>query len=205
MEISPSTLIAAAIVFAATNIDDVVILATFFSDPRIKRRAVVIGQFIGIGALTAVSAGAGYLALTVPPGWTSLLGILPLAIGIYKFIELRKNHKADENDGSNSVESGSERRGKLSGQIASVTVVTVANGGDNLGVYIPLFASDTSIIPSYVASFMVLTGLWCLLGFLLVKNPAGATIASRWGHIVLPVVLIVIGAHILWGARVLLR
>lgn len=57
-----------AVVFAATDIDDVLIVATFFADARMHRGSVVAGQFLGIGALVLVSALAALLALAVPPG-----------------------------------------------------------------------------------------------------------------------------------------
>ena len=199
MELSVAALAAAVVVFIVTNIDDIVILGMLYSDPRIGRRAVVIGQYIGIAALTAASAVVAYLALAIPPGWTSLLGVVPLAIGIRKFIELRSPQTEDA--ASTDLASGSSKFA----QIATVTAVTIASGGDNLSVYIPLFANDTSIIPSYVVAFMALTGVWCVLGYALVKNPAGAAVIGRWGHILLPLVLVIIGAQILWGARVLFQ
>lgn len=48
-----------------------------------------------------------------------------------------------------------------------------------------------------------MTALWCLLGHALVKNRLLGDRISRYGHIVLPLVLIALGLHILWGARVL--
>ena len=37
------------VVFATTNIDDILLLAAFFSDRTLRPRAIVIGQFAGIG------------------------------------------------------------------------------------------------------------------------------------------------------------
>ena len=79
----------------------------------------------------------------------------------------------------------------------AVAAITIANGGDNLGVYIPLFAKDLSVLPLYAGVFTVLTGVWCWLGHALVKNPVGGAVMERWGHILLPFVLIAIGVHIL--------
>jgi cadmium resistance protein CadD (predicted permease) len=56
MESSLAVVGAAALVFAATNIDDVVLLAAFFGDARLRPRAIVAGQFTGIATLTAASA-----------------------------------------------------------------------------------------------------------------------------------------------------
>src|SRR5262245_13815725 len=69
------------VVFATTNIDDILLLAAFFADRTLPSRAIVVGQFTGIGALTAVSAMAALLALAIPDGWIGLLGLAPLFLG----------------------------------------------------------------------------------------------------------------------------
>jgi cadmium resistance protein CadD (predicted permease) len=48
--------------------------------------------------------------------------------------------------------------------------LTIDNGGDNLGAYIPLFASDVAHIPLYVTIFGILTALRCVLGHAIVRN-----------------------------------
>src|SRR5262245_43791009 len=71
----------AVVVFATTNVDDLLLLAGFFSDPSLSARSVIVGQFLGIGALTAASAAAAAVAFVVPPAYVALLGIFPLALG----------------------------------------------------------------------------------------------------------------------------
>jgi cadmium resistance protein CadD (predicted permease) len=58
------------VVFAPTSIDDVVVLSAFFADMRLSRRAIVVGQFLGIGArvLASVAAGLGQLGTTLANG-----------------------------------------------------------------------------------------------------------------------------------------
>ena len=79
----------AAVVFALTDVDDLVLLIAFFADPRLRARAVVGGQYLGIAALTAVSALAAWAAIAIPPGWTALLGAIPLALGLFHLWKLR--------------------------------------------------------------------------------------------------------------------
>jgi cadmium resistance protein CadD (predicted permease) len=78
-----------------------------------------------------------------------------------------------------------------------VAAVTFANGGDNIGVYVPVFA--TTGITKYVIVFLVLVAVWCAAGHSFATRPAVARALSRWGHVVLPVVLIGIGVLILLG------
>ena len=78
---------------------------------------------------------------------------------------------------------------------------TLANGGDNLGVYIPLFASAPETIPLYGVVFALMTGLWCFVGYLLANNRVVGEHVRRYGHAVLPFVLITLGLWILSGVR----
>jgi cadmium resistance protein CadD (predicted permease) len=79
-----------------------------------------------------------------------------------------------------------------------VATVTFANGGDNIGVYVPVFATagigDMSV---YVVVFLVLLAAWIAAGRFFATRPVIAKALSRCGHILLPVVLIGIGLLIL--------
>lgn len=201
---SLSTIAVGIALFASTNIDDIFLLSAFFADRHLKSSSVVIGQFLGIGALTAVSAAAALASLVVPEGWTSLLGIVPLLLGLRKLWELRAGstgESAEEQAGDR--EHGLESR--THSQVLAVAGVTMANGADNLAVYIPVFASSLQSIPIHALTFAVMTGLWCAAGYKLVNNALVGGQIRRYGHIILPLVLIVIGAWILRGVGALLR
>jgi cadmium resistance protein CadD (predicted permease) len=195
----------AILVFAVTDIDDLVLLAAFFGDKHLRPRAVVMGQFAGIALLTAASALAAWAAIAIPPGWISLLGLLPLGLGLFKLRGPWRHRTVDGTDeAAEAMQSERRLEGKLRSQVLGVAAVTVANGADNLSVYIPLFAAHFAALPLFVAVFAVMTAIWCVLGYALVRNPAGAAVMNCWGHILLPVVLIALGLHILSGAAVLL-
>ena len=202
-----STLGIGAVVFAVTNIDDVILVAAFFADRRIRRWAIVAGQFLGIGALVLASALAALLALAVPQGWIALLGILPLVIGLRRLVALRHDLRhLEEGGGSGSAARPAKLDERLRyGQMLAVAAVTVANGGDNLGVYIPLFAVAPAAIPVYALIFAVMTALLCLVGYLAVSHRLLGPSMRRHGHMALPFVLIAVGAYVLSGAVVLLR
>lgn len=188
-------------VFVSTNLDDIVLLSIFFADPQLRPRAIVAGQFAGIGVLVLVSGLAALAALAVPEGWTALLGAVPLVLGVAKLRSLWRERAAGD-DEDEARQPASERRGS---QILAVAAVTIANGGDNLGVYIPLFAKTPAAVPAYALLFAVMTGIWCVLGYLLVNNPLVGKSIRRYGHALLPFVLIALGAYILAGALPLLR
>lgn len=190
------------VMFVSTDIDDLFLLAAFFADPRLRPRNVVAGQFLGIGALVAASAAAALAAVAVPEGWTALLGIVPLALGVRGLLELRGgDDDADEEHAR--AEAAAERR--TGSQTLAVAGVTIASGGDNLGVYIPLFASEPAAIPVFAAIFAVMTALWCWVGYRLVNHPRLGAVLRRYGRVALPFVLIALGLVILSGALVLVR
>ena len=132
------TLTIGAALFASTNIDDIFLLMAFFSDPRLDRRAVVAGQYAGIGALVAASVLAAACAVAVPGHWIALLGLAPLAIGLHRLWSSWRGGEAANADDDAPRPAGS---GFLP-QVCSVAGVTAANGGDNIGVYVPVFPQD---------------------------------------------------------------
>ena len=207
MESLVSSIGVGIVLFASTNIDDMFVVSAFFADPRLARRSVVIGQFVGIGVLVLVSVIAALLAVAIPEGWVAVLGLAPLLLGISKLLALRHCISGEAKDSEEhqiqDKEHLSER--KLHSQILAVAAVTIANGGDNLGVYIPLFANTPNAIPVYSAIFAGMTAIWCVLGYLLVNNPLAGTVIRRYGRKTLPLVLIALGLYILSGATVLLH
>jgi cadmium resistance protein CadD (predicted permease) len=82
----------------------------------------------------------------------------------------------------------------------AVATVTFSNGGDNIGVYTPLFAKYNSVsqITALATIFRAMTAVWCIVAYYLVNHPLVASkIRRRIGHIILPFVLIGLGVYIL--------
>jgi cadmium resistance protein CadD (predicted permease) len=194
------TIVVGIMLFVSTNIDDIFLTMAFFADPRLDRRAVVAGKFLGIGGLVVASIAAAACAVAVPPEWVALMGLAPLGLGIHRLWSARRAaDQPDEGDGVPAAAAGS-----LLAQVCSVAGVTAANGGDNLGVYVPVFTEEFSAIPAFVVIFAVMTGLWCVGGNLLVNHRLIAHTMRRLAGRLLPWVLIVLGLCILSGARGLL-
>ena len=82
------------IAFVATNIEDIFVLMMFFSSLTFPVRQVVLGQYIGIGLLIAISVLGSLIALVVPTYIIGLMGIIPIAIGIKNLVEIRKKNRS---------------------------------------------------------------------------------------------------------------
>jgi cadmium resistance transport/sequestration family protein len=183
-------LIASIIAFATTNIDDIVVLTLFFGNKTHRSKDIIIGQYIGIGGLIAISFGGSFAGLLIDKPHIGLLGLLPIFLGIKGMIKLFK--VSNENTEKVFEE-------KSANTVFSVAAVTFANGGDNIGIYIPLYATSAmggKLI--MILIFLIMTGLWCIIGRLLSKHPTVAKGISRYGHIITPVMLIVLGLYILY-------
>lgn len=191
------TIVVGIMLFASTNIDDIFLTMAFFADPRLDRRAVVAGKFLGISLIVTVSIAAAACAMAVPPEWVALLGFAPLGLGLHRLWSAWRappGVTADE-------EGIPAAAGSLVAQACSVAGVTAANGGDNLGVYVPVFSEQFQVIPVFAVIFAVMTGLWCIGGNLLVNHRLVAATMRRLAGRLLPWVLIVLGLCILAGAR----
>ncbi|MFV8243369.1 cadmium resistance transporter [Mycolicibacterium peregrinum] len=133
--------------FAVTNIDDVVILALFFGQAAPSRSAsvrVVIGQYLGFIAILAVSALGAFGATMLPPQAVPYLGFLPLALGLRAAWHLWRRRRAEPGADQPATP---PRAG-----VAQVATVTFANGGDNIGVYVPVFAvAGTTDMVMYIS------------------------------------------------------
>ncbi|MFI7005438.1 cadmium resistance transporter [Streptomyces sp. NPDC050145] len=185
----------AAGLFAVTNIDDILLLALFFAqgaDHPGSTRRIVLGQYLGFAAILAVAVAAAFGATCLPESAIPYLGLLPLALGLKSAWQAWKDHRGgDEAEGEEPAKEGGP--GPL-----EVAAVTFANGGDNIGVYVPVFAtSGIGGMTVYAVVFLVLVAVWCFAGKFFATRPVIAKALARWGHILLPLALITIGLLIL--------
>ncbi|MEU7867109.1 cadmium resistance transporter [Dactylosporangium sp. NPDC049140] len=181
----------AAGLFAVTNIDDVLVLALFFAQGSGHRGAagnIAIGQYLGFAAILAAAVAAAFGATFLPEGAIPYLGLLPLGLGIKAAVGAWRHRGDDE-------ETRAEQGGPT---MLVVATVTFANGGDNIGVYVPVFATaGAGGMSVYVVVFLVLVAVWIAAGRYFATRPVIAEALSRWGHVLMPIVLIGIGLLIL--------
>jgi cadmium resistance protein CadD (predicted permease) len=170
--------------FLSTNIDDLFLLVGFFSDRSFSRGHIFAGQILGMAIIVAISLAAASAALAISPQRVGLLGLAPIVIGMAKLFGLGKT---DEEAQPTAV------------GILQVATVTIVNGGDNIAAYTPIFATQGSRdVTATLAIFAVLTLVWCFAALGLVRHTAVGEPLRRYGHVLLPFILLGLGGLILY-------
>ncbi len=192
-----SSVLQAIGLFIATNIDDIIVLSLFFARGAGQRGTtarILVGQYLGfagiLGASVLVTLGAG--AFLPPEVIPPYFGLIPLGLGLWAAWQAWRNRGADDDDEA-KVE------GKKVGGVWTVAGVTFANGGgDNIGVYVPVFLSvGPAAVVAYCIVFLALVAALVGLGkFVATRRPI-AELLERWEHILFPIVLIGLGIFIL--------
>lgn len=168
--------------FAVTNIDDAFLL-TFFFARRIPMRRIVAGQYAGFAAIVGISLIGVWGALAMPHRWIHLLGVLPLAIGIKRLLRARRT--------------GAEQPLSSTESVASIALVTLSNGADNISVYVPFFVIARANLWLTLIAYATLVALWCFVGRWLGNHLLILRSVDRWGHWALPLVFLGLGIYVL--------
>lgn len=182
--------------FLATNLDDLVILTLLFAqvNTTFRYRHIIAGQYLGFTVLVAISLLGFFGSLILPNVWMDICGFIPIAIGLNRLVNLHEDD-SDEHLAASSVSLGN--RSFLSSQIYSVAFLTIAIGGDNIGIYTPLFANTkfTSLLV-ILSVFFVLVRILCYVARLLSHQKAIVFIIERYGNSLVPFLLIGLGVYI---------
>ena len=179
--------------FMATNIDDIIVLSLFYARGAGQRGTtakILGGQYLGFGAILAAAVLVALGARTfLPEEVIPYFGLIPLFLGLLAAWRAWRDDDDDDDDA------------KVSGKTLSVltiAAVTFANGGDNIGVYVPVFATvGTAGIIAYSVVFLALVAvLVAAARFVATRKPI-AEVLERWEHVLFPIVLIGLGIVIL--------
>jgi len=202
-----TSFIEAIIAFTATNLDDIIILLLLFSqvDGNFQRRHIVFGQYLGFIAIIIASLPGFFGGLIIQREWIGLLGILPIIIGLMQL--LNKEQEAIEIQTVTTEFKQSSPINSLSSFILSilhpqtykVAAIKIANGGDNISIYIPLFAGQNFASLGVILSvFFLMVGILCAAAYVLSQHTTIAYILSRYGKVIVPFVLIGLGLFIMY-------
>lgn len=185
------TVLAAIAAYIGTNMDDMIINMLFFAQAGSLGDvyAIVLGKYLGISALVLLSTAGAVLLSFLPARIIALLGVLPIMLGVKAWLE----ESEDEQE-----ETKGHRRQGVKGMLLTAALITIANGADNIGVYLPLFAGFSSgQMAAALAVFAVMTAVWCAIGKKLSSVPSFRDLLLRHKHSVVPLIYILLGIYIL--------
>nr|WP_254872951.1 cadmium resistance transporter [Schaalia sp. Marseille-Q2122] len=185
-----ATMIQAVGLFVATNIDDVIVLSLFFARGAGRAgttRRIVVGQYLGfLGILGAALLTTWGASLALPESAIPYFGLIPLLLGLRAAWEAWQGEDDDELDDRKKVAP------------LTVAAVTFANGGDNIGVYVPVFLSvSPASILTYCAVFLLFVAVLVAIAKFVSTRPGIDEVLEKSEHILFPLVLIILGVMIL--------
>lgn len=200
-----TTIISSIVAFASTNVDDIFVLIALFSQIRvtkvtergetvalasgsINKRQIIFGQYLGFSSLVVLSIIGALSSFIIPLPWIGLLGLVPIFLGIKGLVKLQNTESDSDNKNISAA-----------GSVFTVTAITFANGGDNIAIYIPIFAGQ-SLSENFITLivFFVMLAVWVFLGYKLVKVPVIANVLEKYENVTVPIVLIGLGTFILY-------
>ena len=187
----------ACLTFIITNIDDAFVLVTFFAEAAtpssdLTPLKITLGQYTGFTVIVAVSLIGYAVAVALPPEPIGFLGLLPLLLGVWRFFGLLLSPRDEEED-----RRPDSNRSATARSVLKVALVTVMNGGDNIGTYIPLFSQTKGAeIAVYVVTYYILLGVWLFAAFLIMKQKHVLRIAKKYAFFIIPFLYIGLGIYI---------
>jgi len=179
------------VLFAGTHVDDLLLLISFFADRSVPRSAIVGGQYIGVTVLFLGGLLCSEVAVVLPPLYLRLLGLVPLTLGLAKVVALFSAHLAGASEPPPPSTHGRHMMG--------VAALTISSGGDNLGVYLAFFATHPPRARLVIVLvFLFMTAIWCAAARWIAHHRLVQPLVRVWGTRLLPVVLILLGLHIMF-------
>ena len=186
------TIISAIGVYISTSIDYLIVLIILFAQLSQNKQKwhIYAGQYLGTGLLVGVSLVAAYVVNFVPEAWmVGLLGLIPIYLGI-RF--------AIVGEGEEEIIERLEQS-KANQLFWTVTLLTIASGGDNLGIYTPYFASlDWAQTLVALLVFAIGVIIFCELSRVLSSIPLISETIEKYERIIVPLVFIPLGLYIMY-------
>lgn len=190
------TIISAIGVYISTSIDYLIILIILFAQLSQNKQKwhIYAGQYLGTGLLVGASLVAAYVVNFVPEAWmVGLLGLIPIYLGI-RFAIVGEGEEEEEEEIIERLE-----QSKANQLFWTVTLLTIASGGDNLGIYIPYFASlDWSKTLVALLVFVIGIIIFCEISRMLSSIPLIFETIEKYERIIVPIVFILLGLYIMY-------
>lgn len=188
-----TSILTSVIAYISTNIDDIFVLMILLAQAAKRTKGnLVAGHFLGVGAIAAISMLGALGLQNLPLKYVGILGLVPMGLGIKAWMDSKKS--TDDEDAPVAQSIG----------LLSMATITIGNGADNVGVYIPLFTGFSCAERlGAVVVFTIMTALWVFLANSLAVSPGVKSVVGKYKDILLPAVFILLGVYIIMDSGLL--
>jgi len=171
-----------SLAFVGTMVDNFFAFAAQLAlSERVRYRRLSIAQALGVAALVIVALSVGTLLRVVPLRWVGLFCIAPFGFALYAW-RTRDQPVREQ-----------QRRGAL-----TTFSVSVALGGDNIAVWIPLLRAN-NVAHEVLTAFVF--ALWEVLfvtgARVLASHQRVVSFGEKYGHVLLPWLYVGLGILVL--------
>ena len=178
--------------FAATNLDNLVLLVVLMGAEPGKRPAAALGFLTSAICLLGIATLGAVLGASMDASLIGYIGAIPLLLGFYLlYRQFRGGGSASEQAPDAPI------LAKGSGWLASFTLM-LSNSGDSLAIFLPLLAeSDRDSLLWEISTFLVMALLWVSLAWRIAGEPNLARSIEKIGQRLVPWIMIAAGIYIL--------
>jgi cadmium resistance protein CadD (predicted permease) len=191
--------------FVGTNVDNTVVTAALVAGAPLDRaHRIAAGQVVGFVTLVCIAGATAALLFEFSPAAVGLLGFVPLAIGVRGLIGLLGGGGTGEGRTRSRWRRRPATERAVGRSLTATALVTLAAGGDNLAVYIPLFRQGgtgnlAAIALVFVAGEVGVTAAVLAAG----RHPRARSVMTRLGAVAVPLLLCALGVLVLLTAGTL--
>jgi cadmium resistance protein CadD (predicted permease) len=182
LQILISALVLVPFTYAATNIDNLLIMASLGAG-RASRGQLVAGFIVASGAVLVVASTAMFIDRVVPAAVLGYIGFVPISIGAY--LLLFADAQADNTTSRATT-------------WPAIAGLLLANSGDTIFALGPLFAESGSDARLGLSiGFALIATVWLFLILNVSQRVARSGTLGRLGHRIAPWMMILVGLYIL--------
>lgn len=182
LQILVTALVLVPFAYAATNIDNLLIM-TSLGAGRASRRHLVTGFLVASGIVLVVASMAMFIDRMVPAEVLGYLGFVPISIGIYLLLFTGQQ---------------AETTAQRATTWPAISGLLLANSGDTIFAIGPLFAeSGNDARLGLAVGFVLIAVVWLSLILTLSERVARSAVLGKLGHRIAPWMMILVGLYIL--------
>jgi cadmium resistance protein CadD (predicted permease) len=182
LQILITALVLVPFTYAATNIDNLLIMASLGAG-RASRGQLVAGFIVASGTVLVVASTAIFIDRVVPAAVLGYIGFVPISIGAYLLL---------------FADTQTENTTSRATTWPAIAGLLIANSGDTVFALGPLFAESGSDARLGLSiGYALIATVWLLLILNVSQRVARSGTLGKLGHRIAPWMMILVGLYIL--------